>query len=87
MLKNDAPTLKKSTTLSEKNGSSAFQKNLRLLSGHIFATGFFRVILKPHCIQSNRVFAPAGTSKSTSRCHGIQAVTRVMAYVADAVTL
>jgi hypothetical protein len=27
------------------------------------------------------------TRKSTSRRHGIQAVTRVMAYVADAVTL
>jgi hypothetical protein len=33
------------------------------------------------------VLVPAGTSKSTSRRHGIQAVTRVMAYVADAVTL
>jgi hypothetical protein len=43
--------------------------------------------LKPHCIQSSRVIVPAGTSKSTPRCHGIQAVTRVMAYVADAVTL
>jgi hypothetical protein len=39
--------------------------------------------------QSSRVLVvvPAGTSKSTSRRHGIQAVTRVMAYVADAVTL
>jgi hypothetical protein len=37
--------------------------------------------LKPHCIQSSRVLVPAGTSKSTSRRHGIQAVTRVMAYV------
>jgi hypothetical protein len=40
--------------------------------------------LKPHCIQSSRVLVPAGTSKSR---HGIQAVTSVMAYVADAVTL
>jgi hypothetical protein len=31
--------------------------------------------LKPHCIQS------------TLRRHGIQAINRVMAYVADAVTL
>jgi hypothetical protein len=38
--------------------------------------------LKPHCIQSSRMLVPAGTSKSTSRRHGIQAVTRVMAYVA-----
>jgi hypothetical protein len=30
---------------------------------------------------------PAGTSKSTLRRHGIQAVTRVMAYIANAVTL
>jgi hypothetical protein len=30
---------------------------------------------------------PAGTSKSTSRRHGIQAVTKFMAYVANAVTL
>jgi hypothetical protein len=37
--------------------------------------------------QSSRVLVPAGTSKSTLRRHGIQAVTRVMAYVADAVTL
>jgi hypothetical protein len=43
--------------------------------------------LKPHCIQSSRVLVPAGTSKSTSRRHSIQAVTKVMAYVADAVTL
>jgi hypothetical protein len=43
-------------------------------------------ILKPHCIQSSRVLVPAGT-KSMSCRHGIQAVTRVMAYVADAVTL
>jgi hypothetical protein len=43
--------------------------------------------LKPHCIQSSRVLVPAGTIKSTSRRHSIQAVTRVMAYVADAVTL
>jgi hypothetical protein len=41
--------------------------------------------LKPHCIQSSWVLLPTGTSKSTSR--GIKAVTRVMAYVADAVTL
>jgi hypothetical protein len=41
--------------------------------------------LKPHCIQSSRVLVPAGTSKSTLRHHGIQAVTSVMAYVADAV--
>jgi hypothetical protein len=44
-------------------------------------------LLKPHCIQSSRVLVPAGTSKSTLHRHGIQAVTRVMAYVADAVTL
>jgi hypothetical protein len=45
-------------------------------------------ILKPHCIQSSQVLVPVGTSKSTSRRHGIQAGTRVMAYVAnDAVTL
>jgi hypothetical protein len=45
-------------------------------------------VLKPHCIQSSRVLVPAtGTSKSTSRRHCIQAVTRVMTYVADAVTL
>jgi hypothetical protein len=43
--------------------------------------------LKPHYIQSSRVLVPAGTSKSTLRRHGIQAVTRVMVYVADAVTL
>jgi hypothetical protein len=43
--------------------------------------------LKPHCIQSSRVVVPAGTSKSTLRRHGIQAVTRVMAYIANAVTL
>jgi hypothetical protein len=52
---------------------------------------YLGVALKPHCIQSSRVLVPAGTSKSTSRHHGIQAVTRVMhalvAYVADAVTL
>jgi hypothetical protein len=44
-------------------------------------------ILKPHCIQSSRVLVPADTSKSMLRRHGIQAVTRVMAYVANAVTL
>jgi hypothetical protein len=51
--------------------------------------GYFGIMinLKPHCIQSSRVVVPAGTSKSTSRRHGIQVVTRVMAYVADAVTL
>jgi hypothetical protein len=43
--------------------------------------------LKPHCIQSSRVLVPAGTSKSTSRRHGIQAVIRVMAHIADAVKL
>jgi hypothetical protein len=43
--------------------------------------------LKPHCIQSSRVLVPAGTSKSTLHRHGIQAVTRVMAYVTNAVTL
>jgi hypothetical protein len=43
--------------------------------------------LKPHCIQSSRVLVPAGTSKSMLRRHGIQAVTRVMAYIANAVTL
>jgi hypothetical protein len=41
---------------------------------------------KPHCIQSSRVLVPAGTRKSMLRRHGIQAVTMVMAYVADAVT-
>jgi hypothetical protein len=35
--------------------------------------------LKPHCIQSSRVLVPVGTSKSTLRRHGIQAVARVMA--------
>jgi hypothetical protein len=45
------------------------------------------IYLKPHCIQSSQVLVPAVTSKSTLRRHGIQAVTRVMAYVADAVTL
>jgi hypothetical protein len=30
-------------------------------------------------------FVPASTSKFTSRHHGIQAVTRVMAYIANAV--
>jgi hypothetical protein len=44
-------------------------------------------ILKPHCIQSSRVLVPTGTSKSMLPRHGIQAVTKVMAYVADAVTL
>jgi hypothetical protein len=44
-------------------------------------------LLKPHCIQSSRVLVPAGTSKSTSRCHGIQAETSVIAYVANSVTL
>jgi hypothetical protein len=43
--------------------------------------------LKPHFIQTSRVLVPAGTSKSTLRRHGIQAVTRVIAYVANAVTL
>jgi hypothetical protein len=43
--------------------------------------------LKPHFIQSSRVLVPAGTSKLTLRRHGIQTVTRVMVYVADAVTL
>jgi hypothetical protein len=33
------------------------------------------------------LLVPAGTSKSMLRHHGIQTVTRVMAYVADAVTL
>jgi hypothetical protein len=34
------------------------------------------------------VLVPAGTNKSTLRHHGIQAVTmRVIAYIADAVTL
>jgi hypothetical protein len=43
--------------------------------------------LKPHCIQSSRVLVPAGTRKPTLRRHGIQAITRDMVYVADAVTL
>jgi hypothetical protein len=42
--------------------------------------------LEPHCIQSSRVLVPA-TPAGTSNRHIIQAVTRVMAYVADAVTL
>jgi hypothetical protein len=50
-----------------------------------FKTSF--ILLKPHCIQSSRVLVPAGTSKSMLCHHGIQAVTRVMAYVAHAVTL
>jgi hypothetical protein len=33
------------------------------------------------------LLVPAGTNKSMLRRHGIQAVTRVMAYVANAVTL
>jgi hypothetical protein len=33
------------------------------------------------------MFVPAGTSKSTLRYHGIQAVTRVMVVIANAVTL
>jgi alkylhydroperoxidase/carboxymuconolactone decarboxylase family protein YurZ len=37
--------------------------------------------------KASRVFVPAGTSKSMLRRHGIQAVTRVMAYIANAVTL
>jgi hypothetical protein len=45
------------------------------------------VQLKPHCIQSSRVLVPAGTSKSMLHRHGIQAITRVMAYVTNAVTL
>jgi hypothetical protein len=51
-----------------------------------FFFSYEHILLKPRCIQSSRVIVPAGTSKSTSRRHGIQAVTRVMAYVADAVT-
>jgi hypothetical protein len=43
--------------------------------------------LKPHCIQSSRVLVPTGTSKSMSRRYRIHAITRVMAYVADAATL
>jgi hypothetical protein len=38
-------------------------------------------------LYSIRVLVPAGTSKFTLRRHRIQAITRVMAYVADAVTL
>jgi hypothetical protein len=49
------------------------------------------VTLKPHCIKFSPVLVPAGTSRSTSRRHHfrpvIQAVTRVMTYVANAVTL
>jgi hypothetical protein len=47
------------------------------------------VPLMSHCVQSSRVLVPAGTSKSMLRRHGIQAVTRVMAYVTHtfAVTL
>jgi quinol monooxygenase YgiN len=44
-------------------------------------------MLKPHCIQSSQVLVTAGTSKYMLRRHGIQAVTRVMAYVTKAVTL
>jgi hypothetical protein len=40
-----------------------------------------------HCIQSSRVLVPAGTSKSMLPRYSIQAVTRVMAYIANAVTL
>jgi hypothetical protein len=43
--------------------------------------------LKPHCIQSSRVLVLAGTSKSMLRRHVFQAITRVMAYVNNAVTL
>jgi hypothetical protein len=43
--------------------------------------------LKYFTIQSSRVLVPADTSKSTLRHHGIQTITRVMAYVADTVTL
>jgi hypothetical protein len=42
--------------------------------------------LKPHFIHSSRVLVPAGTSKSTLRRHDIQAITMVMAYIANAVT-
>jgi hypothetical protein len=55
------------------------------MDGKIFEEKLF--MLKPHCIQSSRVLVPAGTSKSMLHHHGIQAVTRVIAYVADAVTL
>jgi hypothetical protein len=57
---------------------------------YMFDTGFecrMGQHLKPHCIESSRVLVPAGTSKSMLRRHGIQAVTRVMAYVTNAVTL
>jgi hypothetical protein len=47
--------------------------------------------LKPQCIQSSRVLVHAGTSKSTSRRHGIQAVIRqghgIRCWCSDAVTL
>jgi hypothetical protein len=43
--------------------------------------------LKPHCIQSSRVLMPAGTSKSRLHRHSIQAVTGVMAYFVNALTL
>jgi hypothetical protein len=77
-----------------------FNFEMRPVKGNIGIRGeFYRIrldlqpvdlsasLLKPHCIQSSRVLVPAGTSKSTLRRHCIQAVTRVMAYVADAVTL
>jgi hypothetical protein len=40
-----------------------------------------------HSILPSASLVPAGTSKSTLRRHSIQAVTSVMAYVADAATL
>jgi hypothetical protein len=49
-----------------------------------FLNFWFR-LLKPHGIQFRWVLVPAGTSKSTLRRRGIQAVTRVMAYIANAV--
>jgi hypothetical protein len=55
------------------------------LWGHISKTPC--TSLKPHCIQFRWVLVPAGTSKSTLCRHSIQVVTRVMAYVANAVTL
>jgi hypothetical protein len=58
----------------------------------LYFEGWYRAYtLKPHCIQFSPVLVPSDTCRSTSRRHhlrpGIQAVTRVMAYVANAVTL
>jgi hypothetical protein len=66
-----------------------YSKYTPMISCHIDYTVriCFDFLLKPHCIQSSQVLVPAGTSKSTLRRHGIQAVTRVTACIANAVTL